>query len=187
MEKSSYQVKLSDAQRVFRRIICEQLHSLLSSGHNTQTAYNVLIQRITRGKGCHDISDGEILRVSKTHALCASHSKRALVVKGELRKLKSTGMNTLEAVSKLIKRMQTTIDAGAAHASTGKRDIQEVVANHHTALEAVKRRKKSILLSPRPANVDVGSNHKRHLAHKQNKNKDQRPDTDNARKKKPRL
>ena len=56
MDKSSYQAKLFDAQRIFQRIICEQLHKLLASGRSPQAAYNVLIQRITQGKGCHDVS-----------------------------------------------------------------------------------------------------------------------------------
>ena len=42
------------------------------------------------------MAESEIQRVSKTHELRASHSKRALVVKGELRELKRKGMNTLE-------------------------------------------------------------------------------------------
>ena len=56
MDKSSYQAKLYNAQRIFQRIICEQLHKLLASGRSPQAAYNVLIQRITQGKGCQDVS-----------------------------------------------------------------------------------------------------------------------------------
>ena len=47
------------------------------------------------------MTESEIQRVSKTHELRASHSKRALVVKGELRELKRKGMNTLEVCKKL--------------------------------------------------------------------------------------
>ena len=44
----------------------------------------------------NNVAESEIQRVSKTHELRVSHSKRALVVKGELRELKSKGMDTLE-------------------------------------------------------------------------------------------
>lgn len=173
----SYQAKLFDAQRLFQRIICEQLHKLLTSGRSPQAAYNVLIQRITQGKGCHDVSESEIQRVSKTHELRVSHSKRALVVKGELRELKSKGMDTLEAVSKLIKRMQAASSAGL-HVSTGKRAIHEVVANPHAALKMTKRRKNSKLSSSRP---------KRSLPRKQKQRTDEIiPDPDISLMKKPR-
>lgn len=97
---------IREAQRRFREATRRELLKLLRGGADHDTAVKQLLLRIS--EGVQHPADAQVDSVMRKFGLCRDDAVRALVVEQALRRLKTRGMDNLQAIQDLTASLQGT-------------------------------------------------------------------------------
>lgn len=98
--------KMRDAQSAFQRVVKHELQALLASGMDRSIAVKQLLHRIV--ECTEEPPEADVQRVMKQFQMHHDDAVRALIVKQEIGRLKSQGMDAFAAIEELTRKMQRT-------------------------------------------------------------------------------